>query len=141
MESLLADVLMPQRMGAQLLSWFAFLALVLAAVGIYSVVAYSVTQRRRDLGIRIALGAEGGSIFAMVIGGVMGPVILGLVAGVGAALLLGRTVAGFMYGISPTDPLTIAMVGAGLVVVAILASALPAHRATRVDPIVALRTE
>ena len=141
MESLLSDVLMPQRMGAQLLSWFALLALVLAAVGIYSVVAYSVTQRRRDLGIRIALGAAARSIFAMVLGGVMGPVILGLIAGVGTALLLGRTVAGFMYGISPTDPLTITAVGAGLVVVAILASVVPAHRATRVDPVVALRAE
>lgn len=141
MESLLSDVLMPQRMGAQLLSWFALLALVLAAVGIYSVVAYSVTQRRRDLGIRIALGAEGRSIFAMVIGGVMGPVILGLIGGVGTALLLGRTVAGFMYGISPADPLTITAVGSGLVVVAILASVVPARRATLVDPIVALRAE
>ena len=68
-------------------------------------------------------------------------VILGLIAGVGTALLLGRTVAGFMYGISPTDPLTITAVGAGLVVVAILASMVPAHRATRVDPVVALRAE
>ena len=141
MDALLSDVLMPQRMGAQLLIWFGLLALVLAAIGVYSVVAYSVNQRRRDIGIRIALGAEGHRIVLQVIGAIMGPVIVGLLVGVGAALLLGRTVAGFMYGISPTDPTTIATVGLALVVVAVLASLMPARRATRVDPIVALRVE
>jgi len=141
METLLDGVLMPQHMGAQLLSWFAFLALLLAAVGIYSVVAYSVNQRRRDLGIRIALGAERRGIITLVIGNMMAPVLIGLLAGMGAARLLASTVAGFMYGVSPTDPWTIGMVGAALVVVAILASLLPARRATRVDPIIALQTD
>ena len=141
METLLDGVLMPQRMGAQLLSWFALLALVLAGIGIYSVVACSVNQRRRDLGIRIALGAERRRIVALVIGSMMAPVLIGLLAGVGIARLLAQTVAGFMYGVSPTDPWTVGLVGATLVVVAILASLLPARRATQVDPIIALRTE
>ena len=141
METLLDGVLMPQHMGTRLLGWFASLALLLASVGIYSVVAYSVNQRRRDLGIRIALGAERRGILAMVIGGMMAPVLLGLLAGVGMARLLARVVAGFMYGVSPTDPWTVGLVGAGLVMVAILASWLPARRATQVDPIIALRTD
>jgi len=141
METLLDGVLMPQHMGARLLSWFAFLALLLATVGIYSVVAYSVNQRRRDLGIRIALGAEGRGIVTLVIGSMMAPVLIGLLAGMGIARLLAGTVAGFMYGVSPTDPWTIALVGAALVVVAILASLLPARRATQVDPIIALSAD
>ncbi len=139
LESLLADVLMPQRMGTQLLASFAALALTLAMIGIYSVVAYSVSRRRRDLGIRIALGAEKGRILKLVVGSIMGPVIIGLLIGTGLTLLLARTLAGFLYGVSPTDPWTIGLVGGGLVVIAILASLLPARRATQVDPIVALQ--
>ena len=141
METLLDGVLMPQRMGARLLTWFALLALLLAAVGIYSVVAYSVNQRRRDLGIRIALGAERRGIVTLVIGSMMAPVLIGLLAGMAIARLLARTVAGFLYGVSPTDPWTIGLVGAALVVVAILASLLPARRATQVDPIIALSAD
>ena len=141
MEDLLAEVLMPQRMGAQLLSWFGLLALILASVGIYSVVSYTVSQRRRDIGIQIALGAESRRVMANVFGDIMAPVLLGLAAGIGAALMLGNTVAGFLYGVTPGDPATITIVGIGLVVVAALASLLPARRASRVDPIVALRAE
>ncbi len=141
MEDLLADVLMPQRMGAQLLSWFGLLALILASVGIYSVVSYTVSQRRRDIGIQIALGAEARRVMANVFGSIMVPVLVGLAAGIGAALMLGNTVAGFLYGVSPGDPATITVVGIGLVVVAALASLMPARRASRVDPIVALRAD
>ena len=141
MEDLLAGVLMPQRMGAQLLSWFGLLALILASVGIYGVVSYTVSQRRHDIGIRIALGAEARRVMANVFGDMMAPVLLGLAAGIGAALMLGNTVAGFLYGVTPRDPATITVGGVGLVAVAALAILLPAWRASRIDPIVALRAE
>ena len=141
MEDLLAGVLMPQRMGAQLLSWFGLLALILAGVGIYSVVSYTVSQQRREIGIQIALGAEARRVMTNVFSSIMVPVLIGLAVGIGAALMLGNTVAGFLYGVTPGDPATISVVGIGLVVVAALASLLPARRASRVDPIIALRAD
>lgn len=139
MEDLLDDVLMPQRMGAWLLTWFALLALTLAAVGIYSVVAYTVNRRRRDIGVRIALGAAPRSVVGMVVGSILPPVMVGMAVGLTVARMLADTVSGFLYGISSSDPLTLASVAAGLLIVAVLASLVPAWRATRVAPTVALR--
>jgi predicted permease len=141
MESLLDDVLMPQHMGARLFGWFAVLSLVLAAIGIYSVMAYSVSQRRRDIGVRMALGATRSDIVLLVVGGIAVPLVAGLAGGLGIARLLAGTISGFLYGVSATDPSTIAAVCGGLVAVALLAGLLPARRAMRVDPTVSLRAD
>ncbi len=124
-----------------LLSTFAVITLVLAGVGLYGVVAYTVASRSRELGVRMALGAEPARVRAMVLrqGAVLA--VGGLALGLPAALLASRFVSAFLYGVPATDPVTYAAVGAGLVAVALLATALPARRATRLDPARTLRTE
>jgi putative ABC transport system permease protein len=120
---------------------FAAVALTLAALGLYGIVSYSVTRRSRDIGVRIALGARRSSILAMVMREALGPTGAGAVIGLVAALLLTRTMAGLLFGVAPTDLLTFAAVTAVLVGVAAAASWLPARRATRLDPVTALRVE
>jgi putative ABC transport system permease protein len=114
---------------------------VLAAVGIYGVVSVATTQRTREFGVRIALGANRGEILRMVLreGAMLAGV--GLVLGLAGALVFGRVMGRFLYGIQPADPLTLASVVAVLAAVALIACVVPAHRATRVDPLVALRSE
>jgi predicted permease len=124
-----------------LLAVFAAFALVLAAVGLYSVLAYSVRRRVREIGIRMALGADRRGVVRMVIADALRPTILGLVIGVLAAIAIRRVVESLLFGVSPSDPVTFAAVSALLVVVALGASALPAYSATRVDPMLALRDE
>jgi ABC-type antimicrobial peptide transport system permease subunit len=124
-----------------LLSLFAAVALALAALGIYGVMAYSVEQRAREIGIRMALGADGGRVQRMVVGGGLRLAALGVAMGVLAALLGTRVLASLVYNVSTTDPLTIAATGALLIASALLASWVPARRATRVDPATALRAE
>jgi len=141
METLLADILMPQRLGASLLTWFGLLAVLLAGVGIYSVIGYTVAQRRREIGVRMALGAERSRVLLLVLRGILVPLGIGLAAGIAGALLLGRTIAGFMYGVQPDDPATIGAVAIGIVVLAAVAGLVPARRATRVDPTVALSAD
>ncbi len=120
---------------------FSLLALILAAVGIFGVVAYSVARRTREIGIRMALGAEPGSVQGMVVKGAMSMVGAGLAVGVGASLVLGRAMKAFLYGIGPMDPVALAAGVALLAVAALLASLIPARRGTRVDPTVAMRAE
>jgi putative ABC transport system permease protein len=130
-----------RRFQMTLLSIFALVALALAALGIYGVMAYSVTQRSREIGIRMALGADSSLVLRMVVGSGLRLALLGVALGVLGALLGTRVLASLVYQVSTTDPLTLAATAAVLVGSAVLASFLPALRATRVDPAVSLRAE
>jgi putative ABC transport system permease protein len=141
MDQLLADSLSRSRFTMLLLGIFAAVALLLAAVGIYGLIAYSVTQRTQELGIRIALGAQRRDVLRLVLVQGTRLTLLGLALGVLAALALSRLLATLLFGVTATDPLTFAGVAALLAFVALLACFLPARRATRVDPLVALRYE
>ncbi len=129
------------RLGASLLGLFAALALALAAVGIYGVMSFSVAQRSRDIGIRMALGARRGRVMSMIVGQGMVQVACGLAGGLAVALAGSRLAASLLIGTSPTDPLAFAATPLLLALVALLALYAPARRATRVDPTVALRSE
>jgi putative ABC transport system permease protein len=129
------------RAGAALLTGFGALALLLAAVGLYGVLAYAVSRRSREFGLRMALGAETKNVLRQVLGEGMGLVAIGVVAGLVAAFSVTRLLARFLYGISTTDPVTFAATTAALFAVAVLACLFPAVRATRVDPIKALKQE
>jgi ABC-type antimicrobial peptide transport system permease subunit len=121
------------------LAIFAGIALSLAAVGIYGVVSYSVAQRAREMAVRLALGAAPSDLLKLVIGKTMLIVLVGLALGAGAALALTRVLASLLYDTSPTDRVTWVVAGALLAAVALIACYLPARRATKVDPMVALR--
>ncbi|MGH9311840.1 MAG: FtsX-like permease family protein [Vicinamibacterales bacterium] len=124
-----------------LVAIFAGVALLLAAVGIFGVMSYSVAQRTRELGIRIALGAGQGAVHRLVVGQAMTLAVAGLGLGLVAALLLSSALEKMLFNLTPTDPPTFAAVAGVLFVVALVASWLPARRASRVDPVVALRAE
>jgi putative ABC transport system permease protein len=124
-----------------LMSLFAAVALGLTSVGIYGVVAYSAARRVHEIGVRMALGARPANVVVLVVGQGMRPVILGLACGLLAALALSRLLTKILFGVSPHDPRTLAVVALVLTAVALLASYLPARRATRVDPLTALRSE
>ena len=141
MDQLLADSLARSRFTMLLLGIFSAVALVLAAVGIYGLIAYSVTQRTQELGIRIALGAQNRDVLRLVLAQGTRLTFLGVAIGLFAALALSRLLATLLFNVSATDPLTFAGVAALLAAVALLACFIPARRATRVDPIVALRYE
>jgi putative ABC transport system permease protein len=141
MDQLLAGSLSRSRFTMLVLGVFAALALVLACVGIYGVIAYSVTQRIQEFGIRMALGANRHDVFRLVLGQGTRLTLLGIGLGIVAALIVTRLMATLLYGISATDPLTFAAVALLLALVALAACYIPARRATRVDPIVALRYE
>jgi putative ABC transport system permease protein len=128
-------------LGGLLLTLFSSLALILAAVGIYGVVGYTVTRQAREIGIRMAMGARGRDIILSVVRGITVPIVLGLGSGLAAALLLGGTVAAFMYGVAPRDPLTFGLTLALFSTVAVIAMVLPARRALRLDPITVLSSE
>jgi ABC-type antimicrobial peptide transport system permease subunit len=127
--------------GATMFVSFSGLALVLAAIGLYSVIAFDVAQRTHELGVRIALGAQVHDVLQLVIGGGLRFGIVGVVVGLGITLLAGRFVAPLLFEVSPRDPIVLTVVGALLLGIAVLASGIPALRATRVDPNVALRAE
>jgi len=141
MDDMVARVLMPQRMGMALLSMFGALALILAAVGIYGVVSYSVRRQARDIGIRIAIGANSGEILRGVVLGMVTPVVAGLLIGAVAALGLARTLESFMFEVRPGDPLTFAAIGILLGAVSLVATLVPARWASRLDPMKVLRVE
>ena len=141
MRDRLAAVLMPQRLGATLLTLFALLAVVLAVVGIYGVVSFNVSRDRRNIGIRMALGALRRDVLVMVMRRMIVPVSAGLAVGLVAASLLARGVERFLFGVGPRDLMTYAALALLLFAVAILAAAVPARRATRIDPMEALRYE
>jgi putative ABC transport system permease protein len=136
-----AETLVSPRVNAGLLSAFAGVALLLAAVGIYGVIAFGVVQRTRELGIRMALGADTGNLLRLVVGQGMRPVLAGVGLGVAGALAGTRLLRGMLFGVGPTDPVTFLAVTAFLLAVALLASYLPARRAARSDPMIALRNE
>jgi len=144
MQEIASESMSAQRFPMILLGAFAALALLLASVGIYGVISYSVTQRVHEIGIRVALGAEKQNIFGMVIAQGLRLALAGLVIGAGAALVLTRllvTFAHLLYGVKTSDPLTFIAVSTLLTVIAVLACYIPARRAMRVDPLVALRYE
>jgi putative ABC transport system permease protein len=130
-----------QRFGAGLLGAFGLLALVLSVIGVYGVMAYSVSRRTRELGIRIALGAQRSVLVGSVLRQAARLAVVGVAIGVAASLLLARLIGGLLYGVSAADPLTFIVVPATLVAAALAASYLPARRAAAVDPLVALRNE
>jgi len=141
MEHIVAGAVARQRFSMLLLAIFAGVALVLAAVGIYGVMSYSVTQQTREIGIRMALGAQRSDVLKMTVKQGLSLVGFGLVIGLVAAFVLTRVMATLLFGISPTDPLTFISISVVLLAVAILASYIPAVRATRVDPMIALRAQ
>ncbi|HEX2095286.1 MAG TPA: ABC transporter permease [Longimicrobiaceae bacterium] len=141
MDEVLSEALIAQRINAVMLSVLAGIALLLAVVGVYGVVAYSVARRTHEIGVRVALGASTGDVLRLVVGQGMRPVLLGVALGVLGALAVSRLLSAILWGVSATDPATLAGVPALLAGVAVLACWLPARRAARVDPMVALRSE
>jgi len=141
MEDQVADQTTQSRLGAWLLSLFGVLALTLAAVGIYSVMAYAVEQRSREIGVRVALGARASDVLKMVIGQGMRLALLGVALGLGASLALTQLMKRLLFGVTAADPLTYGALALLLTLVALLACFVPARRATKVDPIIALRFE
>jgi ABC-type antimicrobial peptide transport system permease subunit len=129
------------RSTGRMLSLFAATALLLAAVGLYGVLSCLVSERTREIGVRLTLGATPGDVIRLVLGRTARLVVLGTAVGFGAALLLNRFLASFLFDVTATDPMTFGAVAGLLALAAGLASYLPARRATRIDPIVVLRSE
>ena len=141
LEDIMRPQLQPRRLGAAMFGVFGLLALVLAAIGLYGVVSYAVTQRTREVGIRMALGAQQVHVVSLVVRQGALLTLVGLVIGIAAALGAARLITHLLFGVSATDPITFVGVAVVLAAVAALASYLPARRATKVDPIIALRAE
>ncbi len=141
LEARLAEQTVQRRFGMTLLTAFAALSLLLAALGIYGVLSYFVAQQTREIGVRLALGAHMSDVRKLVLKRGMTPVLIGVALGLSAALALTRLMKKLLFGVSATDPLTFAVIVSLLMIVALLACWLPAQRATKVDPIVALRVE
>ncbi|HKQ76027.1 MAG TPA: ABC transporter permease [Blastocatellia bacterium] len=137
----IASTTAPRRFNTLLLAIFAAVALTLAAVGIYSVISYSVTQRAQEVGIRMALGAQSGDVIGLILKQGLTLTLIGVAAGVAGALAAARALTGLLYGVTATDPATFVAISLLLAVVALLACYLPARRAARVEPIAALRCE
>jgi putative ABC transport system permease protein len=139
MSEIVATSVVTERFYMVLLTAFAGVALLLAAVGLYGVIAYAVSQRTTELGVRVALGASGGRISRMIIGEGLAMSMIGVVVGLVASAGLTRVLASLLFGVQPSDPVTFIAVAVALVIVAITASYLPARRAARADPLVAMR--
>ena len=141
MNDVIAQSVSPQRFNMLLLACFAGLALVLAAVGIYSVLSYTVRRRVREIGIRMALGASHSDVVRMVLTDGLKPILMGIALGLVAAIALSRVVASLIFGVRATDPLTFAAVALLLMLVGVFATIVPAYRATRIEPVRILREE
>jgi putative ABC transport system permease protein len=141
MDEAVSEQLSRPRFQLTLLGLFAGVALLLAAAGIYSVMSYAIARRTQEIGLRVTLGAQGRDVVALVLGQAMSRVAIGAAFGLVGSLLLTRLMGNLLYGVRPTDPLTFGVVSLVLIGTALLASYLPARRASRIDPIVALRQE
>jgi len=141
MTKLVAESVARRRFNALLTGLFAVVALLLASVGIFGVLNYTVAQRTQEIGLRVALGAQTRDVLRLVLGQGVRLILFGLALGLAASFALTRVLAGMLYGVTPTDPLTFVAVSFLLASVALLACYIPARRATKVDPLVALRYE
>jgi putative ABC transport system permease protein len=141
MNDVAATSVAPQRTSMLLLSAFAGVALLLAMIGIYGVTAYYVTQRTQEIGIRMALGAQMSDVMKLVLRSGMAMALIGIGVGLTGAFALTRLIASLLFAVKPTDVVTFAIVSLSLLVTALIACYLPARRATKVDPLVALRYE
>ena len=141
MTQLMQDAIARQRLSTVILGVFAFVAIVLAAVGLYGVVAHSVTERTREIGVRMALGAERSQVLGLFVRHGVATAAAGTVVGLAGAYALSRWLETLLFGVEPTDPLTFVAVAIVLLVVAAAACYVPARRAARIDPLVALRAD
>ncbi|HEY7183547.1 MAG TPA: FtsX-like permease family protein, partial [Blastocatellia bacterium] len=141
LEQRVSDSVAPRRFLVSLMSLFALLALALAATGIYGVLSYLVAQRTREIGIRMALGATAGAVLSLILKRGMAPILIGTAIGLAGAVALTRLIKTLLFGVSAADPTTFALMASLLVVIALIASYIPARRATKVDPLAALRHE
>jgi putative ABC transport system permease protein len=141
MDERLSGSFAPRRFQMLLFGVFAALALVIATVGIYGVISYAVSQRRHEIGIRMALGAQAGTVLRMIVWMGMSLTLIGVALGLAAALALTRVMKNLLFNVSATDPATFALIALLLVGVALIASYISARRATKVDPLIALRSE
>jgi ABC-type antimicrobial peptide transport system permease subunit len=141
MQEFIGNETAPSRFLGWLMATFAGIALLLAVIGIYGVMSYTVAYRTREIGLRMALGAGRPDVLGAVIGGGTNLIIIGLVIGTIAALALTRVIGSLLYGITATDPASFAVAAATIVLAALAACIIPAFRATRIDPAIALRTE
>ena len=141
MDDVISDSLTTRRLVLVLLAAFALLALVLSAAGVYGVMSYGVSQRTREIGIRLALGARGGDVLAMILGGVARVLAIGILVGLVAAAIVTRTLDSLLYGVAALDPLTFVAVPAIIASVGLVAGAVPAVRAARVDPLESMRAD
>ncbi|MBI3695181.1 MAG: FtsX-like permease family protein [Acidobacteria bacterium] len=140
-EQYMAEQVQEPRIYMLLLGIFGGIAVALSAVGIYGLMAYSVTQRTHEIGIRLALGAGAGDVLKLVVRHGLALILIGVTTGVAGALALTRLIENLLWGVKPADPLTFAAVSLLLIAVALLACYIPGRRATKVDPLVALRYE
>ena len=140
-EALYDPALVNPRFSALLMSLFAGLGLLTAAVGLYGMLSYAVAQRTREIGVRMALGADRRAVRRLIVSDALWPVMLGLALGSISAQWLTRFIASQLYGVAPGDPMTLALVLLLFAAVALIAASVPARHATRVDPVVALRAE
>ena len=140
-DTYLSEALAPTRFAMALLGAFSTIALVLSAVGLYGVISYAVSQRTREIGVRVALGADARSVLRLVVGDGVRLAALGVAIGLAVAFASTRVLASLLYGVTPADPVSFVSIALLVVAVALAASVIPARRATRIDPMEALRAD